>query len=265
MRTADGDWKWTRNIGRIVERDETGEPVRAVGINIDIDDQRTYEQTLKDQRNDLKVLNQMVRHDIRNKLHIVVSYAKMLTDNVNNESEEYLQKVIDSTDEAIDITQTAGDVTEAMLRSEADLTPRNLSSVLQGEIAQMRENHEQAIISAEETLPDITVLADKMLESVFRNLLSNAITHNDKELPEVTVSTTVDEEVVRVRIADNGPGIPDTQKGQIFCEGEKGIDSGGTGMGLYLVETLVDRYDGAVWAEDNEPEGSVFTIELRRE
>ena len=265
MRTADGEWKWIRDIGRIVERDETGEPVRAVGIHLDIDDQRAYEQTLKDQRHDLKVLNQMVRHDIRNKLHIVVSYAKMLTDKVNNQNEEYLQKVIDSTDEAIDITQTAGDVTEAMLRSEADLTPRDLQSVLQGEIAQARENYEQAIISAEETLPDITVLADEMLESVFRNLLSNAITHNDKELPEVTVSTTVDEEVVRVRIADNGPGIPDTQKAQIFCEGEKGLDSGGTGMGLYLVETLVDRYDGAVWVEDNEPEGSVFIVELRRE
>ena len=263
MRTADGNWKWLRAIGRVVERDEGGEPVRAVGIYIDVNEQKAYEQTLEDQRNDLKVLNQMVRHDIRNNLHIVVSYAKMLTDNVENEDEEYLQKVIDSGSEAIDITQTAGEVTKAMLRSEADLTPRNLPSVLEGEIAQVRENHERALVSAEETLPDINIMADEMLESVFRNLLSNAITHNDKELPEVTVSATIDEEVVHVRIADNGPGIPDTQKGQIFCEGEKGLNSGGTGIGLYLVQTLVDRYNGAVWVEDNEPEGSVFIVELR--
>lgn len=265
MRTADGDWKWIRDTGRIVERDEAGEPVRAVGIHIDIDEQKTYEQTLKDQRNDLKVLNQMVRHDIRNNLHIVVSYAKMLTDAVENEGAEYLQNIIDSGSEAIDITQTAGEVTKAMLRSEADLTPRNLQSVLEGEIAQARENHERGIVSAEESLPDVSVMADEMLESVFRNLLINAITHNDKEVAEVAISATIDEEVVRVRIADNGPGIPDTQKGQIFCEGEKGIDSGGTGMGLYLVQTLVDRYDGAVWVEDNEPEGSVFIVELRCE
>ena len=263
MRTADDNWKWIRDIGRVVERDEDSEPVRAVGIHIDINDQKIYEQTLEDQRNELKVLNQMVRHDIRNNLHIVVSYAKMLTDNVENEGEEYLQKVIDSGTEAIDITQTAGEVTKAMLRSEADLTPRNLPSVLEGQIDQMRENHEPAIISTEETLPDINVMADEMLESVFRNLLSNAITHNDKELPEVTVSASLDEEVVRVRIADNGPGIPDTQKGQIFREGKKGLDSGGTGIGLYLVQTLVDRYDGAVWVEDNEHKGSVFIVELR--
>jgi len=265
MRTADGDWKWIRDIGRIVERDDAGEPVRAVGIHLDINEQKTYEQTLKNQRNDLNVLNQMVRHDIRNQLHIVVSYAQMLTDKINDEDEEYLEKIIDAGNEAIEITQTAGEVTEAMLRSEADLTLRNLSSVLEDQIDQVRENHERAIISAAETLPDIDVMADEMLESVFRNLLTNAIVHNDKELAEVTVSATVDEEVVRVRIADNGPGIPDAQKSNIFCEGEKGLDSGGTGIGLYLVETLVNRYGGAVWVENNEPEGSVFIVELRCE
>ncbi len=265
IRTGGGDWRWVRGIGRIVERDDDGKPVRAVGILLDIDEQKTYEQTLEEQRNNLKILNQMVRHDIRNNLHIVVSYAKMLTDNVENEGEEYLQKVIDAGSEAIGITQTAGDVTKTMLRSEADLTPRNLQSVLEAQIDQVRENHEQAIISTEETLPDVELIADEMLESVFRNLLTNAITHNDKELSKVTVSTHVDAEVVRVRIADNGPGIPDAQKEQIFCEGEKGLDSDGTGIGLYLVGTLVDRYDGTVWVEDNEPDGSVFTVEIRRD
>jgi len=65
-----------------------------------------------------------------------------------------------------------------------------------------------------------------------------------------------------VSIADNGPGIADTHKEQIFQEGQKGLESGGTGIGLYLVNTLVDRYGGDVWVEDNEPTGSVFVVEL---
>jgi signal transduction histidine kinase len=40
------------------------------------------------------------------------------------------------------------------------------------------------------------------------------------------------------------------------------LQSGGTGLGLYLVRTLIDAYGGAVWVEDNDPEGAVFVVEL---
>ena len=69
-------------------------------------------------------------------------------------------------------------------------------------------------------------------------------------------------DTVRVRIADNGPGIPDEQKRTVFERGEKRPDSEGTGVGLYLVQTLVNAYGGDVWVEDNEPTGSVFVVEL---
>jgi signal transduction histidine kinase len=41
-----------------------------------------------------------------------------------------------------------------------------------------------------------------------------------------------------------------------------GLDSEGTGLGLYLVETLVDRYGGNVYIKDNDPTGAVFVVEL---
>jgi signal transduction histidine kinase len=41
-----------------------------------------------------------------------------------------------------------------------------------------------------------------------------------------------------------------------------GLDSAGTGLGLYLVDTLVDRYGGEIRVEDNDPEGTVFVVEL---
>jgi signal transduction histidine kinase len=80
----------------------------------------------------------------------------------------------------------------------------------------------------------------------------------------VTLSATEREETVVVRIADNGPGVPDHRKEAIFGEGEAGLDSSGTGIGLYLVESLVDSYGGDVWVEDNDPEGAVFVVELPR-
>jgi len=101
-----------------------------------------------------------------------------------------------------------------------------------------------------------------MLHSIFRNLLTNAVQHNDREVPTVTVSASERDETVVVRVADDGPGVSDEQKDEIFAKGTKGGESAGTGLGLYLVETLVDTYGGSVHVEDNEPRGAVFVVEL---
>ena len=101
-----------------------------------------------------------------------------------------------------------------------------------------------------------------MISSVFRNLLKNAIQHNDKKVAEVIVSATDHEDTVTVTIADNGPGVPDDQKETIFGRGERGLDSSGTGIGLHLVNTLVNMHNGDVWIEDNEPEGAIFRVKL---
>ncbi|WP_247010040.1 PAS domain S-box protein [Halorientalis litorea] len=263
MRTADGEWKWIRDIGEVSERDENGDPVRAVGIHLDINERKEYERTIEQQRDNLEVLNQIVRHDVRNALQLVLAYGDMLEDTVGEDGEAGLRQLLEAGEEAVDITRTAGEVTEVLLHSEDDRTPVNVRSVLTEQVDDVRASHERATVSVEGRIPNVTVLADEMLESVFRNLLNNAVAHNDEELPEITVSVTDDDGTVRVRIADNGPGIPDDQKEQIFEEGEKGFDSNGTGLGLYLVRTLVDRYGGDVWVEDNEPEGSVFVVTLR--
>ena len=48
MKTADGEWKWIRDLGKIVERDEDGDPIRAVGIHIDIHDSKRYQRKLEE-------------------------------------------------------------------------------------------------------------------------------------------------------------------------------------------------------------------------
>jgi signal transduction histidine kinase len=104
-----------------------------------------------------------------------------------------------------------------------------------------------------------------MLRSVFRNLLNNAVQHSDRDEPTVVVSaeTEAGGDWVVVRVADDGPGIPADRKETVFGKGEKGLESEGTGLGLYLVYTLVDHYGGSVWIEDNDPRGSVFVVRLR--
>ena len=262
LTTAAGETRILQTVKIPYEVPETGEDA-VLGYARDVTDLKEYERTLEQQRDNLTLLNQVVRHDIRNQLMVVESYTELLEDSLpDDRSRTYARTVIEAAKQAAEITETARDVTDVLLQVGADRTPMSLGDELTEQIEKVRSDQDRARISVDGSIADVTVLADELLESVFRNLLTNAVVHNDKDAAEIAVSTRVGDGSVRVSIADNGPGIEDTHKEQIFQEGEKGLESGGTGIGLYLVKTLVDKYGGDVWVEDNEPTGSVFVVEL---
>ena len=232
------------------------------GVVQDVTDRRRYEYQLERQRDNLEVLNQVVRHDIRNDLQLILTYGELLAGSVDDQHRQHVEKILSSTRSAIEITDSAREVAEVMLQAQEEPKPVNAGYVLERQLDAVRSSYENALVETEGPIPRVTVSADDMLESVFRNLLVNAVEHNDEDVPEVRVSTEQREETLEVSIADNGPGIPDERKQDIFEEGKKGLDSAGTGLGLYLVQTLLDRYGGSIEVSDNEPEGTVFTVAL---
>ena len=170
---------------------------------------------------------------------------------------------------AVELTRTARSIADVMLTTDEERQQVDLANALETELDDVRSTYSEAVITVSGTVPSVAVWANEMLGSVFRNLLTNAVQHNDKEIPKVDVSTSEREETVAVRIADNGPGVPDSQKDTIFGRGEKGLESEGTGMGLYLVKTLVEMYGGDVAIEDktagnarDDSDGAVFVVEL---
>jgi len=151
---------------------------------------------------------------------------------------------------------------EAISEDVGNLEQIRLDQILADEIDTVRETYPNAVILTDTALPATTVLADTLLESVFRNLLKNAIQHNGKTPPEVTVALDRSDTTATVTIADNGPGIPPEMQAQLFEHGAKGETSVGTGIGLYLAKTLIDNYDGVIEVEDNDPTGTRMLVTL---
>ncbi|MGM0604242.1 MAG: ATP-binding protein [Halobacteriota archaeon] len=238
-----------------------GEAVLA-GIGRDRTVHVEYERRLKDQRDNLEVLNQVVRHDIRNDLQLVTSYAELLDPHVEGPEREYLETVRESATHAVDLTETAREISDVMLTPADDRRPIRLRSVLEAEVNAVRSTHSDAVVTIDRSIPDVTVLANEMLHSVFRNLLKNALQHNDKPVPNVLVSVTDRQDAVAIAVADNGPGVPADRRAAIFDKGRKGMDSEGTGLGLYLVQRLVGTFGGDVSVEANDPEGAIFVVKL---
>ena len=243
---------------------ETEQTIGTLFVIRDITTRKEAQKQLEEQRNNLDLLNQVLRHDIRNDLQLVTGYSNILTDHVDEEGTEYLNTVRESANHSVELTKTARDMADVMLSRENSQQQHqiNLRNTLTRELDKIDTEYPDAHVMVEGELPSVQIQANQMLDSVFRNLLSNAVQHNDKDVPEVSVSATSHDERVTVRIADNGPGVPDGQKEKIFGKGEKGLDSSGTGLGLYLVRHLVTHYGGEVWIEDNDPEGAVFAVDL---
>lgn len=228
----------------------------------DISTRKEYEEMLIEQRNDLETLNEVLRHDIRNDLQLIGAYAEMLEGHVDEEGEQFLDVIQESADNAVDLTASARDLAEVLLRPNTAVETISLNCVLTEQIEKIRSTYGDVTIVNAAADAEIEVEAGDLLSSVCRNILKNAIQHTDKDAPEITVSVEQTETDVTVRFADNGPGVRDEIKEEIFGKGEKGLESAGTGIGLYLVRTLVEGYGGNVWVEDNEPEGAVFVVEL---
>ncbi|WP_157744145.1 PAS domain S-box protein [Halopenitus persicus] len=239
-----------------------GEPADLVAVR-DITERKNYEKQLKDTTAELEALNRVVRHDIRNDMSVILGWAELLNDHVDEEGQNYLRRILTSGTHIVELTEIARDYVESLTsEDELDVYPVSLRPILESEIDIRRESHPEATFVIDTDIPDSEVRANEMLGSVFRNILNNAIQHNDEDEPLVTVSCEARDDDVFVRIADNGPGIPDAQKSSIFGKGQKGLDSPGTGIGLYLVESLITQYGGEVWVEDNDPKGAIFNISI---
>lgn len=239
-------------------------------INYAIERER-QQQALARRNEELAILNQIVRHDIKNDLTVILGWGDALREHVEPSGKDHLDRIMSASDHIAGIAETAGDFMQILDGDgEPELKPIALESVLRTEIEKARSAHEAATISMADDFPSgLQVSATDLLSSVFRNLLNNAVTHNDKPEPEIAVEVDAGPDTVDVHVADNGPGISDSQKSEIFGRGEMGAKSQGSGIGLYLVDTLVEMYDGEVTIEDRDTwfdedglDGSVFTVTL---
>ena len=98
--------------------------------------------------------------------------------------------------------------------------------------------------------------------------MNNAVKYTP-EGSDICLSAKKENSMVRIEIADNGPGISDEAKQRLFDmfytvnTGSAGADSRrGLGLGLSLCKSIVEAHSGSITVHDNQPHGSVFSFTL---
>ena len=115
--------------------------------------------------------------------------------------------------------------------------------------------------------PDIYIVGDAIyLKQVLRIILENASKYVQPG-GEVRLSLSEQQQTVHLAISDNGPGIPPEDLENIFARFYR-VDKArsrtvpGHGLGLSIAKRIVDQHGGRIWAENVEPQGALFNIEL---
>ncbi len=102
------------------------------------------------------------------------------------------------------------------------------------------------------------------LQQLFQNLINNAIKYNDKEKGVITISCEQKNEFWEFSITDNGPGISKKYHDKIFQIFQTLDDKNeSTGVGLSIVKKIVDVYEGKIWLDSIEGEGTTFYFTLK--
>lgn len=113
--------------------------------------------------------------------------------------------------------------------------------------------------------PNVFMLADKAaISSLFVNLIENAIKYSE-ENSEVQVILQAESNGLLFEVRDNGAGISDEEKSKIFDKfyrvgNEETRKAKGTGLGLYIVKSIVLFHNGTIEVSDNIPKGTIFKV-----
>jgi len=232
------------------------------GVARDITDMKQYQAETEQLAEELTVVNRVIRHDIRNDMAIIIGWLKQLKSKLGKQHRETIDMLLTRSESVIELTDTVKDYVDTITGdADPELEAVRVDEIVEQEAAATQQAYDQVRITVSE-MPSRPVLANSMLSSIFRNLFHNAVQHNDKAVPTIHVTSEERDGTIVIHVADNGTGIPDEHKSAVFEQGEK-LDSSGTGIGLFLIHKLTETYGGAVRIADNDPEGTIMSIELR--
>ncbi len=228
-------------------------------------------QQLADLNRELEAFSYSVSHDLRSPLRSIEGFAKILL-------RDYSGKMLDSTgDDYLQRMRTAagrmGQLIEDLLelsrvsRTEFSLKPVNLTDMANDIFQELKTRNpdRQIEISVQ---PGMTAEADpRLLGVVLSNLLGNAWKFTEKTAhPRIECCRQIKngQEVFSVR--DNGAGFDPAFADKLFSPFQrlhKSSDFEGTGVGLAIVQRVIQRHNGRVWSESEIDKGATFHFTLK--
>jgi len=220
---------------------------RIMATITDITERKRREEELKRQNKRLDEFASIVSHDLRAPLGLATANHELVRENYEDEAVERLGDALDRMDSLIDDLLTfARQGTQVI-----DASPVPLAQAV--ESAWTAAGSADATLDVAGELATIVCDEDRLLQ-LLENLFRNARAHGGDDVT-VRVGSFSD----GFYVADDGPGIPPSEREKVFETGYSTAEDG-TGFGLAIVEQIVDAHGWSIRAEESENGGARFTI-----
>jgi signal transduction histidine kinase len=231
---------------------------------------RAYEQLqasverlrLLDRLSVLGALSAAMAHEIKNPLGSIMGSMEILESAVPPEDEkrEFVAILKKEIGRLSDIVTRQLD----LVRPErSERSPQDVGEIVRSVVELTRREAETREVCIELELPErpaVAVVDGRQIRQVILNLVLNAIQALEQG-GEVRVAVSAGERCVRVRVEDDGPGIPEEEPRRIF-EPFFTTRQGGTGLGLSIAFQIADLHGGDLRAENRDEGGARFSLEL---
>jgi PAS domain S-box-containing protein len=228
---------------RPIETDRGRKEGRLLIVN-DVTDRHRRQQKLQRQNNRLEEFTSVVSHDLRNPLNVAMGNVTLAQDECGS---DYL----DRAEQALGRMEALIDDLLALAHGGADMSdpePVDLTAVVRDAWESVDTKQAKLVNQAEKSIQ-----ADRSrLQQLVENLIRNAVEHGGE-----SVTITAGERDDGFYVADDGPGIPEGQRGSVFGMGYSTAEDG-TGFGLNIVKQVADAHGWAIRATDGSDGGARF-------
>ncbi len=244
-------------------------------LESEIEERKKVEGQLAERAEDLERLNEVksiytdiLRHDLINPASAIKGFAGVVSRDIpDGPNKRYLKIIVENSERIIDMINAATEFSRLEESRELELYPMDLSDTINNSIAALKPNSDESNISVELKSPArYNVLANPILQTVFTNLISNAIKYSP-EGSSVFIDVEDADKFWKVTVKDRGEGVEDADKPFIFDRFRRASKgkAKGTGLGLAIVKRIIELHNGDTGITDNpDGVGSVFWVILHK-
>lgn len=218
------------------------------------------ERKLREQR--LEVFNRVLRHNVRNDMAVILGQAEDIQRLVGGRAAEKAALIHQQGLHLNNLAEKARTIEEVLDGQDYVVEPVDVQEIARERVKECRIEYPQATIEFRDK-EQHWALANETLGLALDELLENAFQHTDAPVHiSVSLTTKGDEnESVSITVEDNGTRIPTGEINALQAGGETQLDHS-SGLGLWVVKWLVDRFGGSLSFEQSESGGNAVTISL---